>query len=93
MAIFKKFAKILPFCVLKKLNECAPRGPVTITFMNKNIGGSDWGDEPEHPTAKVDIFNLFDGMYMFTDERFNLEKRRARLRKELENVEGKIKGE
>ncbi len=91
MAIFKKFAKIFPFFVLRRLNECAPRGAVILTFMNKRIGGDDWDDEPQHPTAEVDFFNFFDGLYVFSDERFDLEKRRARLRKELEKVEGKIK--
>lgn len=90
MAIFRKFAKILPFFVLKKLNECAPRGPVVLTFMNIRTGGDDWDDEPTHPTAKVDIFHFFDGVYLFSDERFNLEMQEKKLEKKLACVKNKL---
>jgi hypothetical protein len=90
MSVFVTWAKILPFFILKKLNDkVAPRGPVKLHLMNIYYN-HDWDEEREHKIVDVDICQYFPGIYVLSDERFNLEKREKELETKLKCVKKKL---
>jgi hypothetical protein len=86
---FLRWTKILPFFILKRLDSGANRkNPVWITFFE---GYDPYTDEPKYKEVKADIAMWFPGTYVFTSERYELEKKEQEYEKKLKCVKDKLK--
>jgi hypothetical protein len=79
--------KILPFFIFQKISLKGRNNPEGILKINKYNDD----DELVYDEHIVNIREIFHGQYMFTTENFELEQRRACLKKELDKVEEKLK--
>lgn len=85
---FLKWTKILPFCILQRLdNGSNRRNPVWIKFFD----GWDYCDEPKYKEVKADVAEWFPGgVCVFTSEKYNLERKEQELESRLKCVKERL---
>ena len=84
---FLKWTKILPFCILKKLDSGSDRlNPVWIKFFD----GWDYHDEAKYNEIKADVSIWFPGTFVFTSEKHKLEEKEEEYEKKLKCVKERL---
>lgn len=88
MMTFLSWAKILPFCILKRLDNGTNRkNPVWIKFFER---WDEYGYNPVFKEVNADIAVWFSGTYVFTSEKYELEKKEQEYEKRLACVKEKL---